>query len=262
MERAQKGNTGTGKPLTDERRLLRGNIISLQAIKNANDFHEATQVIDDKLQSLAIGDIIDSGKVPMLQESVEEDAEFDSMINRDSVDAINSSRIYRSLSQYDPNCSEIYLRNMRGLRKRPKKTKGKGKGSLAEELQRQDEHKKKLVEALELWEQARKIGSVGSLTIYFAAGVIFDEIDMHEKAISSFKRAARIIPAEIIVDTYLLPDDAKHKRKVERYSRKPLQDYLEERARRREKMIFEGFCRNHLWAKWMILLHSLVKLKK
>ena len=37
MERAQKGNTGTGKPLTDERRLLRGNIISLQAIKNAND---------------------------------------------------------------------------------------------------------------------------------------------------------------------------------------------------------------------------------
>ena len=63
---------------------------------------------------------------------------------------------------------------------------------------------------------------------------------MHEKAISSFKRAARIIPAEIIVDTYLLPDDAKHKRKVERYSRKPLQDYLEERARRREKMIFDG----------------------
>ena len=236
----------SGKPLTEDRRLLRGSIISLKAIQNANDFHEASQFIDDRLRSLAVGDILDSAKIPMLQDSSIEDTEFDSMINRDSVDAINSSTIYRSLSQYDPNCSEIYMRNMRGLRK--KKKSKKGKGGLAEELRRQDEHKKKLVEALELWEKARKIGSVGSLTIYFAAGVLFDEIDMHEKAIEAFKRAARMIPAEVIVDTYMLPEDAQHKRKVERYSRKPLQDYLEDRARKREKLIFEETERQRLCA--------------
>ena len=228
---------------TEGRRLLRGSIISLKSTQNAKDFHEASRYLDDRTNSLAIGDIIDSAKVPMLQQP-DSDEFFDSWINRNSVDALNSSVIYKSLSEYDPNCSEIYKRNMTGLRKKPRKKLS----GLVEELRRGEENKKKLVEALELWEKARKIGSVGSLTIYFAAGVIFDEIEMHEKAIECFKRSARIIPAEIIVDTYMLPDDAVHKRKVERYSRKPLQEYLEQRALRREKLIFDETERQRLCA--------------
>ena len=236
-----------------ERRLLRGSIISLKSTQNAKDFHAQSQHMDDRTNSLAIGDILDSEKVPMLQQPENEPEGddymglIDSSVGRDNIDALNSSNIYKSLSQYDPNCSEIYLRNMEGLRKRKGRPKKKKTG-LAAELERQDEHKKKLVEALELWEKARQIGSVGSLTIYFAAGVIFDEIEMHEKAIDAFKRSARIIPAEIIVDTYMLPEDAVHLRKVERYSRKPLQDYLENRARMREKMIFDETERQRLCA--------------
>lgn len=135
-------------------------------------------------------------------------------IGRESIDSMNSSTIYKSLSKYDPYCSEIYLKNVQNILKPQKKRKSQGK--LAEELERAEFKQKKLIEALELIKKAKMIGKYGSLTIYFAAGVIFDEIDMYIEAIDAFKKSSRLIPAESIIDTYMMPNDDIHKRKIER----------------------------------------------
>ena len=57
---------------------------------------------------------------------------------------------------------------------------------------------------------------IGALSIYFSAGVIFDELDMYDKAIHAFKKSSKQISPEHIVDCFLLPNDSVHIRKLER----------------------------------------------
>jgi hypothetical protein len=98
----------------------------------------------------------------------------------------------------------------------------------------------KLSDALEMMTVANKKKNEASLSIYFSAGVIFDEIDIHVKAIEAFRKSTKVVPStdpEYIVDNFLLPNDSVHKRKVERLGGKPLRDYLHKRAMKRDALV-------------------------
>lgn len=214
-------------PSREVNKALFSSVLTLKSTQDAKDFHTSYNIKSSTLNSLAIGDIIDSKKIPVFHGK---SAEYEDIctVNKKSIATLASSSIFKTLGKYDPSVS-VDKSNVRKV-KRPR-TRG-GKVTIDDE-----EKNNKLSEALEMMAIANKQKNEASLSIFFSAGVIFDEIDIHVKAVEAFKKATRVVSPEYIVDTFLLPDDSIHKRKVERLGGKPLADYLYKRALKREILL-------------------------
>jgi tetratricopeptide (TPR) repeat protein len=213
-------------PSREINKALFSSVLTMKSTQDAKDFHASYNIKSSTLSSLAIGDIIDSEKIPVFHGKHAEYEDI-STANKKSIATLTSSLIFKTLGKYDPSVSvdKSYVRKV----KRPR---SRGKDSIDDE-----EKNNKLSEALEMMAAANKHKNEASLSMFFSAGVIFDEINIHVKAVEAFKKAARVVSPEYIVDTFLLPDDSVHKRKVERLGGKPLADYLYKRALKRETLL-------------------------
>jgi tetratricopeptide (TPR) repeat protein len=224
-----------GQGLSDAQRLLRGSVVSLKQTQDTKDFHDSYKRLSIRTGSLAIADIVDSHKIPIFHDK---HSEYDTAsFNKKSLEALNSSSVFKALTSFDPSIS--FLDSSLSLKKQSVRFSKK-------KMIDDDVKNKRLSEALEMMEQARKKKNESSLSIYFRAGVIFDEIEIYPKAIEAFRKAAKVVPAEIIVDQFLLPDDDVHKRKIERLGGKPLEDYINKRRQMREMLIFDETERQRL----------------
>jgi hypothetical protein len=130
------------KSKSESRKFLRGSILSFKSTQDAKDFHQSKRKVDSNINSCAISDIVDSCKVPMLNQNIDF-GEY--TVNRKYVESLNTSSIFKSLSKFEPAIVSSSLMKVSRTKKKMQDT----------------ERNKKLTEGLELLVKARKIGDAG-----------------------------------------------------------------------------------------------------
>jgi len=102
----------------------------------------------------------------------------------------------------------------------------------------------KLSTAVELLKEAHKV--IDPQRCYFHAGVLFDSVGQHERALTCFKKSLRGTSPALVVDTYKVPLSEAHHRKLRCLNDIQRQKYLDERAVVRERLIYEEERRQRL----------------
>jgi hypothetical protein len=81
---------------------------------------------------------------------------------------------------------------------------------------------------------------------YFYAGLLFDDVSMHDRAIQCFKKSIKRSSAEAVVDNYRMKETSVELHKFKTMSYNQQQNYLSERAILRLKLIYEEERRSRL----------------
>ena len=106
------------------------------------------------------------------------------------------------------------------------------------------ERQMKLSTAVELLKEAHKV--IDPQRCYFHAGILFDSVDQHERALTCFKKSLRGTSPALVIDTYKVPLSEAHHRKLRCLNDTQRQKYLDERATVRERLIYEEERRQRL----------------
>ena len=117
------------------------------------------------------------------------------------------------------------------------------KGGYKEDLSRW-ERQMKLSTAVELLKEAHKV--IDPQRCYFHAGILFDSVAQHERALTCFKKSLRGTSPALVVDTYKVPLSEAHHRKLRCLNDTQREKYLDERAAVRERLIYEEERRQRL----------------
>lgn len=102
----------------------------------------------------------------------------------------------------------------------------------------------KLSTAVELLKEVHRV--VDPQRCFFHAGLLFDEVGQHERALMCFSKALAGTPPPLVVDTYQMPLTDTHHRKIRYSNKSQLTTYLAERAHAREQLIIQEERRQRL----------------
>ena len=217
---------------------LRRQVAGAKSIQDATDFTTIVDLAERKRDALSVGDILDTGKVPLLLD--EENESTLGMI------VATQQQHRRNVPGFQRLSSESGSNILKTLHNLPRM---KGPGTAADKLREQKEkHERmekkealmsdkneKLVVAMTTMKNAKSI--LDPSRLLFDAGILFDEIGMLEKAMSCFTKATKLVNAAIIVDGYDLPESPEYLRKVSRMSERHKVILFAQRAELRGALI-------------------------
>jgi hypothetical protein len=194
---------------------VRRKIFSDKELKESLNHHGRLQASDDKRTSLAVGDILDFDYLPLLKPIK---TRTDGLENQFSSSLFHSN-IIQSFRQYEPRSVE---RMRAGIRSTT-----------------DTDNNQVLKEAINLIVEAKK--SPQSVAMHFEAATIFDRLQIYDRAVTSYEKAAKNSLnsrlAETIVDKERLPDSEAHRRKLERLSKRQRDEYIRARDILRSEMV-------------------------
>ena len=100
-------------PSREINKALFSSVLTMKSTQDAKDFHASYNIKSSTLSSLAIGDIIDSEKIPVFHGKHAEYEDI-STANKKSIATLTSSLIFKTLGKYDPSVSvdKSYVRKV------------------------------------------------------------------------------------------------------------------------------------------------------
>lgn len=214
--------------------------------KETQDNHDYDSILqrdDDIRKSRAVCDILASQRLPFL---VKEDRDDASSFALPPI-SVSSSKAKSAIQQIGSPSATVASSSRSRLHARQKT-----RTSMSQSLTSVSSHAARTLEGklqyvLELINKAK--ADLDPSRLYFEAGVIFDELQVDERAAACLTKATRQSNAERIVDQIQLVNDAVYQRKVERMSPTVLPKFLAERAQLRSRLIFEESERQRLRAR-------------
>lgn len=174
-------------------------------------FNEEMKQREKNRHSLSVGDIIDHGHLSYLN---------------------NNSIKLEKENFHHVSDKTILLLKQSSLMKSLKRIERKHNVSIDDNKTDKDYY---LVLAINFMKLSQKLIDSGRLQ--FEAGILFSQIQMHDRALICFKKAIKKANIELIVDTYDLPESVEYQRKVLHMSRFNLQDFLSQRNIKRQEYI-------------------------
>jgi len=209
-----------------------------------NDYDSILQRDSDIRKSRAVCDILASQRLPFL---VKEDRDDASSFALPPI-SVSSTNPKSSIQRAGSPSSATVASSSRSRLNARHKTRT----SMSQSLVSMSSHAARTLEGklqyvLELINKAKT--DLDPSRLYFEAGVIFDELQVDERAAACLTKATRQSNVERIVDQIQLVNDAVYQRKVERMSPIVRPKFLAERAELRMRLIFQETERQRLRAR-------------
>lgn len=222
---------------------IRRTIRRAKETQDNNDYDSILQRDDDIRKSRAVCDILASQRLPFM---VKEDRDDASSFAFPPI-SISSSKAKSAIQRIGSPSVTVASSSRSRLHARQKT-----RTSMSQSLVSMSSHAARTLEGklqyvLELINKAKT--DLDPSRLFFEAGVIFDELQVDERAAACLAKATRQSNAERIVDQIQLVNDVIYQRKVERMSPTVLPRFLAERAQLRSRLIFEESERQRLRAR-------------
>lgn len=203
--------------------------IEAQDVKDFNVIVHKNDVVRD---SMAIRDIVVSDKVPVLKSTLYGDTTRTKLF-RDTTYSSSKNVSTDWLDDSSVVSNIVKCCTTTNLEHRNKTIKVMD-NTIKRKSRNEEENKLSL--ALTYMNNSKMI--LDPSRLMFQAALLFDEMQAYERAATCYQQSTiNKTSAEVIVDTYDLPDDDVFKRKVERMSKFRLDAFLTERTKLRDHLI-------------------------